>query len=113
MWVHIEDGKTIWELLDELAPGSSVVFLVHGRDGLTVTDDEWLQFDERWPYLRKTLVISEHMTRISTEVQTGWADQTLERVWCLFDMSRIIDNLLDRASDILYRRPDRQMGLSV
>lgn len=65
------DGQTVEEFLDELAPNNSAVFLLHGRDGLTVTDDKWLNFEKRWSHLKTTLLVSEHMSRISTEVLTG------------------------------------------
>ena len=93
--------------LNTLPPGSSVVFLLHGRDGLSVRQNEWVHYEEAHCHITTTVIISEHIRRIATEVQTGWVEavpHTPERVWCFFDTKRLVEVIKGNQSDMVYQR---------
>ena len=67
----LESKKGQLIALDKPAPGSSVVLLIHGRDGLRVGDNGWVDFEITYLHLKKILVVSEDMRRIASDILTG------------------------------------------
>ena len=72
----VKNRDVNFKCFGELSLGSSVVFLLHGRDGLAVASKSWTEFDRRWSHLDITLLISENIRRVATKVLTGWVDGT-------------------------------------
>ncbi len=92
-----------WPTLS-LTRGSTVAFLIHGRDGLSVSEAEWVRYEQRYGHLQTTIIIFEARKRMASEVQTGWVEATPGRLMCMFDTKRIVENIRGNESDIVYRR---------
>ena len=87
-----------------LAPKSSVAFFIHGRDGLSVSKDVRVTYEQRYGHLQTTIIVFETMERMASEGQTGWVEATPGRLMRMFNTERLVKTIREEESDIVYRR---------
>ena len=104
----LSHSRTKWNLvlstMKALAANCRVTLLLHGRDGLCVSIDEWILLQKTFNNLEITLIFSEHLSRISTEILTGWQQVSSDRVWQEFDLTRLMKVHRGEVRDIIYER---------